>query len=133
MTKQTPAASVDAYLAQFPPETREVLAELRALIRGAAPEATERISYGIPTFDLAGRYLVYLAGWRKHVSLYPVTSGMEAAFRDELTPYRKGKGTLQFPLGQPMPTDLIRRIVELRVREIEEAPTRRRGAARSST
>jgi uncharacterized protein YdhG (YjbR/CyaY superfamily) len=118
MTNRSAPTSIDAYITQFPPETQEVLAELRALIRATAPDTTERISYGIPTFDLNGRYLVYLAGWKHHVALYPVTPAMEQAFEDELAPYRTSKGTLRFPLGQPMPTHLIRRIVEVRVREV---------------
>ena len=109
------AGSVDEYIAGFPAETRKLLEELRALIRSVAPEVTERISYGIPTFDLEGHYLVYIAGFKKHVSLYPVTADLTAALGEEVEPYKKGKGTVQFPLGQPLPTDLIRRIVELRV------------------
>jgi uncharacterized protein YdhG (YjbR/CyaY superfamily) len=93
-----------------------VLQELRALIRAAAPEATETISYAIPTFDLGGRHLVHFAGYAKHIGFYPVPSGMEA-FKEELTPYRSGKGSAQFPLGKPLPTDLVRRIVEFRVAE----------------
>jgi uncharacterized protein YdhG (YjbR/CyaY superfamily) len=117
MAEAHAAGSVDEYIAGFPPEARSALEELRALVRKAAPGVSERISYGIPTFDLAEKYLVYIAGWTKHVSIYPVTAGVEAALGDELAPYRKGKGTLQFPLGQPLPTSLIRRVVEARRRE----------------
>ena len=112
---RTTAGSVDEYIAGFPPETRKLLEELRALVQATAPEVTERISYGIPTFDLDGRYLVYIAGFKKHVSLYPVTADLTAALGEEVAPYKKGKGTVQFPLGQPLPTGLIRRIVQLRV------------------
>jgi len=116
MTNRPTAGSVDEYIAGFPPETRRVLEELRALIRASAPDATETISYAIPTFDLSGRHLVHFAGYEKHVGFYPTGSGVEA-FKEELGPYKSGRGSVQFPLGQPLPTDLIRRIVEFRVHE----------------
>lgn len=117
MTNRSTARSIDEYIARFPAETREVLEELRTLIRTAAPEATETISYAIPTFDLNGRHLVHFAGYAGHVGFYPTPGGMEA-FADELRAYRRAKGSVQFPLGQPLPADLIRRMVELRVREV---------------
>ncbi len=110
------ANSIDEYIAGFPAETQKLLEELRALIRASAPGATETISYAVPTFDLNGRHLVHFAGFKNHIGFYPVPSGIEA-FREELKPYKQGKGSVQFPLGQPMPTDLIRRIVEFRVDE----------------
>jgi uncharacterized protein YdhG (YjbR/CyaY superfamily) len=112
--------SVDAYIATFPAATQKVLKELRALIRKAAPGVSERISYGIPTFDVNGQYLIYLAGWKKHISIYPVTTAITHALKEEIKAYRKGKGTLQFPLGQPMPTALIRRIVKVRLAEVSQ-------------
>jgi uncharacterized protein YdhG (YjbR/CyaY superfamily) len=105
---------MDEYIAGFPPETQQVLEELRALIKALAPDATETISYAIPTFDLNGKHLVHFAGYEKHIGLYPAPSGLEA-FKEELKPYKQGKGSVQFPLGQPLPKDLIRRIVEFRV------------------
>jgi uncharacterized protein YdhG (YjbR/CyaY superfamily) len=117
MPARSTAASIDAYIAEFPPETKAVLEEVRALIREAAPEATETISYAIPTFDLNGKHLVHFAGYAKHVGFYPVPSAM-TAFAEELAPYKSGKGSAQFPLGGPLPVDLIRRIVEYRVAEI---------------
>lgn len=108
---------IDEYIEQFPPETEKLLEEMRALIRSIVPDATETIAYGIPTFDLNGKHLVHFAGYAKHVGLYPTPSGM-VAFEAELGPYRKGKGTAQFPLDQPLPVDLIRRIVEFRVGEV---------------
>ena len=113
------ARSVPAYIAACPPESRKALKELRALIKRAAPRATEKISYGIPAFNLNGQYLVYLAGWKKHISLYPVTAGVARTFKDELKRYRTGKGTLQFPLAQRMPKGLIRRVVKFRVAEVD--------------
>jgi uncharacterized protein YdhG (YjbR/CyaY superfamily) len=112
----TTANSIDEYIAAFPSETQKVLEELRALIKASAPDATETISYAMPTFDLNGRHLVYFAGFKRHVGFYPVPSAIEA-FKEELKPYKSGKGSAQFPLGQPLPTDLIRRIVEFRVGE----------------
>ena len=116
MATRSTASSIDEYIAAFPPETQKALQEVRALIKGAAPGATEAISYAMPTFDLNGRHLVHFAGYARHIGFYPVPSGVEA-FREELTPYESGKGSVQFPLGQPMPTDLIRRIVAFRVAE----------------
>ena len=110
------ANPIDEYLAGFPPETQKALGELRALIRASAPDATETISYAIPTFDLNGRHLVHFAGYAKHVGFYPIPTGIEA-FKEELKPYKQGKGSVQFPLGQPLPIDLIRRIVKFRVEE----------------
>jgi uncharacterized protein YdhG (YjbR/CyaY superfamily) len=110
------AGSVDDYIAGFPPETRKALAEIRALIRSVAPGATETISYAIPTFDLNGRHLAHFAGYAHHIGFYPIPTGIEA-FKEELKPYKQGKGSVQFPLAEPLPTDLIRRIVEFRVAE----------------
>ena len=115
MANRSTANSIDEYVAEFPPETQKVLEELRALIKAAAPDATEKISYAIPTFDLNG-HLVHFAGYKNHIGFYPTGGGVEA-FKEELKPYKSGKGSMQFPLGQPLPTDLIRRIVEFRVEE----------------
>lgn len=118
--------SVDAYLADFPSEARRLLDELRALVHATAPGVTERISYGIPRFDWRGKYVVYMAGWRKHVGLYPIQSPVAEALEAELAPFRHGKATLRFPLGQPLPAELIRRIVALRIAEIERPTDSRR-------
>ena len=115
MASRSSATSIDEYIAQFPPETQRILEEMRALIRSSAPDATETISYAIPTFDLNG-HLVHFAGFKRHVGLYPTGSGV-AAFQEELKPYKCGKGSVQFPLDQPIPGDLIRRIVCFRVDE----------------
>jgi uncharacterized protein YdhG (YjbR/CyaY superfamily) len=116
MANRSTAETIDEYIADLPPETAAALEELRALVHATAPDATETISYAIPTFDLNGRHLVHFAGFAKHVGFYPIPSAM-VAFKDELEPYRSGKGSAQFPLGRPLPTDLIRRIVEFRVDE----------------
>ena len=111
-----PAGTIDEYIEQFPEATQVALRQMRALIRDVAPEAMETISYAIPTFDLNGRHLVHFGGFTKHVGFYPIPSAM-VAFADELAPYRQGKGSAQFPLSEPLPLDLIRRIVEFRVDE----------------
>jgi uncharacterized protein YdhG (YjbR/CyaY superfamily) len=116
MASRSTAGSIDEYIAEFPPETQRVLEELRALIKASAPDATETISYAIPTFDLHGKHLVHFAAYAKHIGFYPVPSAVEA-FAEELQPYKSGKGSAQFPLGRPLPIDLIRRIVEFRVGE----------------
>jgi uncharacterized protein YdhG (YjbR/CyaY superfamily) len=112
------ARSVQAYIAKSPPESRKALKELRTLIRASAPRAAEKISYGIPTFTLDGRPLVYIAGWKKHVSLYPVTAGVAKKFENAIKLYRTGKGTLQFALARSIPKRLIRGIVRVRVAEV---------------
>jgi len=116
MDNRSTANSIDEYIAEFPSETQKALQELRALIKASAPDATETISYAIPTFDLNGHHLVHFAGYERHIGFYPTGSGVEA-FKEELKPYKSGKGSVQFPLGRPMPTDLIRRMIELRVEE----------------
>jgi uncharacterized protein YdhG (YjbR/CyaY superfamily) len=116
MAEACGSAAVDEYIAGFPAETQSKLREMRALIREIAPGAAETISYAIPTFDLNGRHLVHYAGFAKHVGFYPIPSGM-TAFSEELEPYKRGKGSVQFPLARPLPLDLIRRIVEFRVAE----------------
>lgn len=110
------AGSIDDYIAGFPPETRTMLQEMRSIIRAAAPEAVETISYAIPTFDIGGHHLVHFAGFKNHIGFYPVPSAMEA-FREELEPFKSGKGSARFPLDTPLPIGLIRRIVEFRVEE----------------
>lgn len=106
---------IDNYIAAFPPETQLLLEEIRAIIHKAAPEATEKISYAMPTFDLKGN-LVHFAGYKNHIGFYPAPSGI-TAFQEELSKYKNSKGAVQFPLDKPLPADLITRIVKLRVEE----------------
>lgn len=115
VARRSTAESIDEYIAEFPPEIQQVLQEIRALIKASAPDATEKMSYAMPTFYLNGN-LAHFAAFTKHIGFYPTASGIEA-FKEELGPYKTGRGSVQFPLGQPMPTDLIRRIVEHRVEE----------------
>ena len=116
MANRSTAESIDEYIAKFPQETQKALEEMRALIKESAPDAVETISYAIPTFDLNGRHLVHFAGYAKHIGFYPAPIGIEA-FKEELKPYSSGKGSAQFPLDRPLPADLIRRIVEFRVKQ----------------
>jgi uncharacterized protein YdhG (YjbR/CyaY superfamily) len=115
MPMRSTASSIDEYISEFPAETQKVLKQLRAVIKTAAPDATETISYAIPTFDLNG-HLVHFAAFKHHIGFYPTGRGVDA-FKEELGPYKGGKGSVQFPLGKPLPLDLIRRIVEYRVQE----------------
>lgn len=108
-------ATVDEYIDTFPEPVRGKLVELRETIRAAAPAATEKISYGIPTFFLGGN-LVHFAAFRKHVGFYPAPSAI-AAFEAELAPYKRAKGSVQFPIDRPLPLDLVRRMVAFRVAE----------------
>lgn len=111
------ASPIDEYISGFPPETQEVLERLRAIISASAPGAIETMSYGIPTFDLAGKHLVHFGGFAKHVGLYPTPTGTKA-FESDLSHYKTGKGSVQLPLDQPLPEELVRRIVEFRVKEV---------------
>jgi len=113
--KKTGFATVDEYIASFPEEAQAKLRELRAGIRAAAPDAGEKISYQMPTFYLKGN-LVYFAAWKKHIGFYAIPSANEA-FQDELAAYTVSKGAVQFPLDQPLPVDLITRMVRFRVAE----------------
>ncbi|MEU7999937.1 DUF1801 domain-containing protein [Catellatospora sp. NPDC049111] len=102
--------TIDDYIDSFPEEVQDVLREVRRTILAAAPaQAGQGISYGIPTITLDGRYLVYFAGWKHHVSVYPVPDG-DASFEEVVAPYRAAKGTLRFPLREPIPYDVITRV-----------------------
>ena len=107
--------SIDEYIATFPEDIQKILEELRATIKTAAPEATEKISYQMPTFFLKGN-LVHFAAYKHHIGFYPAPRGIEA-FKDELARYEGSKGAIRFPIGEPLPLDLISRIVEFRVAE----------------
>ena len=108
--------SIDEYISTFPKDVQKILEELQETIKAAAPEAEEKISYGIPTFTLNGKYLIYFAGWKNHISIYPIPSGSEA-FNQQVSKYVEGKGTLKFPLDKPLPMRLITKIVKYRVAE----------------
>lgn len=110
------AGSIDDYIASYPADVQQILQKIRALIRDAAPDAQEAISYGIPTFKLQGRNVVHFGVYKKHIGFYPTPSGAEK-FKAALAPYPGSKGTTQFPLDRPIPYDLIREITLFRVEE----------------
>jgi uncharacterized protein YdhG (YjbR/CyaY superfamily) len=120
--------TMDEYINTFPEDVRAILNELRQIIREAAPEAEETISYQMPTFRLNGN-LVHFAAFKNHVGFYPTPTGIEA-FKDELSPYKGAKGSVQFPIDQPLPLSLIRRIVAYRVKENSAHKPRRTKAPR---
>lgn len=105
--------SIDEYISTFTPEIQAILQTLRQVIKESAPDAKEKISYQMPTFELHGN-LVHFAAFKNHIGFYPTPSGIEM-FKEEVKPYHKSKGTLQFPIDQPLPYDLIRKIVKYRV------------------
>lgn len=112
------AAAVRAYLAGLPPKARTRLKEMRALIRAAAPEAAESVSYGIPTYKIAGRPFVYCAAFKNHTSLYPMTASIRRAHATALKGYNMSTGTIQFPLDKPLPVTLVKRLLRARLAEV---------------
>jgi len=114
--------TVNEYISKSPKNVRDILQELRRIIGESAPAADETISYGIPTFDLDGRHLVHFAAYKNHIGFYPTSSGIEA-FKKELSSFKTSRGTVQFPLEKPIPFDLVKRIVEFRVKEIKSNKT----------
>jgi uncharacterized protein YdhG (YjbR/CyaY superfamily) len=109
--------TVDDYLAALPDDRRAAMETLRRTIRAAAPDAVELISYLMPAFKSHGTFLVSYAAFKKHYSLFPASGAVVEALGDELTPYLAGKGTIQFPANQPIPVDLVTRILKIRVAE----------------
>jgi uncharacterized protein YdhG (YjbR/CyaY superfamily) len=110
-----PPKNIDEYIAGFPEDIQAILHKIRAIVREEAPGAKEAISYKMPTFKLNGN-LVHFAAFKEHIGFYPTPSGTER-FQEQLTPYKGGKGSMRFPLDQPIPYDLIRDIVKFRVTE----------------
>ncbi len=118
--------SIDEYIATFPDEVQKILQELRATIRASAPDAEEKISYQMPTFFLKGN-LVHFAAYKNHVGFYPTPSGIEK-FQQELSKYEGAKGSVKFPIDQPLPLTLVQKIVEFRVLEnLQIAEVKKRG------
>lgn len=113
--KKTEYHNVDEYIASFPTNVQQILRELRTAIKMAAPEAEEKISYQMPTFALYGN-LVHFAAYKNHIGFYPTPSAIEA-FKSELTSYKSAKGSVQFPIDESLPLELISRIVKYRVEE----------------
>ncbi len=118
------AEDVDTYIADFPKETQAILNQVRATIKAAAPDAVECIAYAMPAFKLNGHPLVYFAGYAGHIGFYATPTG-HSEFAEELSKFKQGKGSVQFPLSQPMPLDLIERIVKFRVTETLAKPKKK--------
>jgi uncharacterized protein YdhG (YjbR/CyaY superfamily) len=110
-------ANVDAYIGTFDPETGEILTALRELIKATVPEAEEKISYGMPAYHFGTKPLIYFAAIKKHIGVYALPESNKA-FAQELISYKTGKGSIQFPLDKPMPYNLIKTILQYRVKEI---------------
>ena len=117
---KTDFKSVNEYIASKPGDVRPVLKRLRSIIRKAVPAAEEGISYQIPAYKLDGVPVLYFAGWKQHYSLYPASDALAAAFKDELSRYELSKGTIRFPLSEPIPVDLIERIAKFRVEQLTQ-------------
>ena len=111
--------TIDDYIHSFPSDIQKILQKVRKTIRKAAPEAVETINYQMPTFKLNGKNLVHFAAWKSHIGFYATPSG-NIAFQKELAKYKTGKGSIQFPLDQEIPYELIREIVTFRVQEVNE-------------
>jgi uncharacterized protein YdhG (YjbR/CyaY superfamily) len=122
--------TMDEYINTFPENVQRILNEIRQTIKEAAPDAEETINYQIPTFTLNGN-LVHFAAFENHIGFYPTPSGMEA-FKKELSGYKGAKGSVQFPIDEPLPLPLIRRIVEFRVTENLEKKLKKKSSGKSS-
>jgi uncharacterized protein YdhG (YjbR/CyaY superfamily) len=109
--------TVEEYIESFPKNVQDILEKLRNTVRRTAPDSVESISYSMPTFKLNGQRLVYFSAWKNHIGFYSIPKGDEA-FRKELSPYRGEKGSLRFPLDRPVPYDLVKKIVMLRLKEV---------------
>ena len=114
MNMRTATANVDEYISPFPADVQKILKKIRSTIKKAAPKAVESISYQIPTYKIDGKVLIYFAGFAKHVSVYPAPRDAKE-FKNELSDYKGGKGTAQFPLDKPIPYELITRIVKFKL------------------
>jgi uncharacterized protein YdhG (YjbR/CyaY superfamily) len=112
--------SVDDYIATQPEAMQAILKRVRAAIRKAVPDAKETIGYQMPAYRLHGRIILYFAGWKQHYSLYAASGLVAKAFKDELAPYEISKGTIRFPLAQPVPVKLIEGIAKVRAKEAAE-------------
>jgi uncharacterized protein YdhG (YjbR/CyaY superfamily) len=106
-------SSVDEYVADFPPNIREILDNLRRVIKESVPGVEESISYGMPSYKLKGNDLIYFTAWKKHIGLYGASSAVDV-FKEELTQYKILKGTIQFPFSRPIPYDLIGKIIKFK-------------------
>jgi uncharacterized protein YdhG (YjbR/CyaY superfamily) len=115
-------ATVDAYILTFPENVQKALQRIRMTVIGAAPKAEETISYGMPAFKYNGRVIIYFAGYKNHIGVY-ATPLAHAAFQKELSRYKQGRGSVQFPLNRPIPLDLIKRMVQFKIKQQDEPLT----------
>ena len=127
---KTDFKSVDEYIASQPDDVRRVLNRVRSTIRKAVPGAEETISYKIPAYKVRGNRMLFFAGWKQHYSLYPATARVIEAFKDDLAPYEVSKGTIRFPLSEPVPAKLIGRIAKFRAKEVTERQKAKAAAPR---
>ena len=118
MTKKVNTNTFDDYIASFPPSTQRLLKQVRKAIKAAAPKAEESISYGMPAYKYMGKPLIYFGGYEKHIGFYATPTGHKQ-FEKELSKYKQGKGSVQFPIDEPLPMSLITKIVKFRVKENE--------------
>lgn len=131
MAKSKTPKDIDEYISQFSPDVQEILSKIRKTIRNAAPDAEEIISYQMPAFRQHGM-LVYFAAWKEHIGLYPPIFG-DAAIEKAVSGYAGPKGNLQFPLDKPIPWNLIKRIVKLRVNQDNEKAAAKRAKRKKNT
>jgi uncharacterized protein YdhG (YjbR/CyaY superfamily) len=110
---------IETYIQRFPDNVRDILCEIRKVIKQAAPEASEFLSYGMPAYRMNRNPLVYFAAFKNHIGFYATPSG-HSEFRNELSKYKQGKGSVQFPLDRPIPYNLIKKIVEFKVKQNNE-------------
>jgi uncharacterized protein YdhG (YjbR/CyaY superfamily) len=118
---KTSITTVDEYIKTFPANLQKLLKQMRTVIKQQAPGAVEGISYGMPAYKLNGKPLVYFAGYQNHIGFYATPAGHEA-FNKELSKYKQGKGSVQFPVNEPLPLDLIKAMVAYRVQENRDKP-----------
>ena len=123
MKSTNPDKVVDEYIRTFPKEVRDILQAVRRTVKAAAPQAEETISYRIPAYKLTGKTVAYFAAFKKHIGFYPPAP---REFRKETAPYLGPKGNLQFPIDEPIPLDLVKRIVRYRVKEVSQAAAQRK-------
>ena len=131
MTTSKPK-DIDEYIARFPLDIQEILEQIRVAIKKVVPEAEETISYGIPTFNLNGTYLIYFAAYKNHIGFYPVPGAIEQVDKDFASYKTSGKGTIQFPLNKPMPLNLITKLVKFKVKENIEKVSKKKKTKKST-
>lgn len=111
--------TIDEYIATFPEETQQALQQVRHTIQLTAPNAIETVSYNMPTFKLYNKYLVHFAGYKKHIGFYALSPDT-TEFVNDFAPYNKGKASVQFPLSEPMPVELIKKVIKYRIKQMEQ-------------